>query len=462
LLPAHPDSVGEARRLLRTLLDKAGDPELIETVELVVSEVVTNAVLHAGTEVDLVVTADDLTVRVEVTDGSPHLPRARSHDGLTNTGPANTGPANTGLANTGRGLHLVDVLAHRWGVIVEPPGKKVWFEVSTAPRSSYGSRDVERPDPSHAAAPTPSDLDPEQEPEGRTLVSLLGVPLLLHSAWQLHAESLLREYLLTCLTEPSSTTALEVHAAAHDAMALLREHITDPDFGLEPAAVIVSSTDPLSSAADVVVPVPSGSVRHFDVLEEALDAAATAAEAGHLLIVPMQPELRQLRRWLCGQVREQAAGRSPAAWLPDPLLSVRGVPDRDIQDPAIGNRIAEISTSTRALIAADDTNRIIALSQGAVHLLGYRTATDLIGQRLVTIIPQRYRQAHIAGFTLHLVTGRRPLLEAPIAVPALRADGTEIMVQLNVSAHRHHGQSIFEADLREVADHDARRDLVHP
>lgn len=53
LLPAHPDNVGEARRLLRTSLEKAADPELIETVELVVSEVVTNAVLHAGTEVDL-------------------------------------------------------------------------------------------------------------------------------------------------------------------------------------------------------------------------------------------------------------------------------------------------------------------------------------------------------------------------------------------------------------------------
>lgn len=452
LLPAHPDSVGEARRLLRALLEKAADPELIETVELVVSEVVTNAVLHAGTEVDLVVIADELTVRVEVTDGSPQLPSSRSQVGL----------AHTGLANTGRGLHLLEVLAHRWGVIVEPPGKTVWFELSTAPRSCFGSRDIQAPGASRASAPTPSDLDPSGGAADRVLVVLLGVPLLLHSAWQLHAESLLREYLLTCLTEPNNTTALEIHAAAHHALALLREHAPDPDFGLEPAAVIASSTDPLASAADVTVPVPSGSVHRFDVLEETLDAAATAAEAGQLLTVPEQPELRQLRQWLCGQVREQAAGRSASAWLADPLPKVRDIAGRDTQDPAIGSRIDQISTSARALIVANDTNRIIGLSQGAVHLLGYRAATDLIGQRLVTIIPQRFRQAHIAGFTLHLLVGRRPLLQAPITVPALRADGTEIIVQLNVSAHRHHGQSIFEAELREATDHHARHGLVHP
>ena len=52
-LPPQPSSVAEARRHVRDLLERSGREDLMETAVLLVSEVVTNALLHAGTDIDL-------------------------------------------------------------------------------------------------------------------------------------------------------------------------------------------------------------------------------------------------------------------------------------------------------------------------------------------------------------------------------------------------------------------------
>ena len=54
----------------------------------------------------------------------------------------------------------------------------------------------------------------------------------------------------------------------------------------------------------------------------------------------------------------------------------------------------------------------------AVALLGYDDSSELVGRRLFHVIPARYRQAHLAGFALHLYTGRRPLIDRPTTVPS--------------------------------------------
>jgi PAS domain S-box-containing protein len=76
------------------------------------------------------------------------------------------------------------------------------------------------------------------------------------------------------------------------------------------------------------------------------------------------------------------------------------------------------------------------VSQQACDLLDYQEPDQLIGRRLVAIIPPRYRQAHLAGFTLHLLNGRRPLLDSAVIVPVLRRDGTETTVEIEVQAHQ--------------------------
>lgn len=118
-LPPSSDSVPRARQFVRTLLRESRSD--VDTVVLLVSEVVTNAVLHARSVMRLVVQDRDGVVRVEVHDGSPVPPRM--HHFAPSSG-------------TGRGLRMVDRLARAWGADPDGPGGKVvWFEVGQ-PRDS--------------------------------------------------------------------------------------------------------------------------------------------------------------------------------------------------------------------------------------------------------------------------------------------------------------------------------------
>jgi anti-sigma regulatory factor (Ser/Thr protein kinase) len=113
-LNRSPTSPRSARGLVRSALTGCREDEIRDTAELLISELVTNALLHAGT--DLVVHVEQLpgTVRIAVDDGSDAAPSMRSPD--------------TGSLG-GRGLPLVAMLANRWGWEPLTAGKRVWFEV---------------------------------------------------------------------------------------------------------------------------------------------------------------------------------------------------------------------------------------------------------------------------------------------------------------------------------------------
>ncbi len=122
-LPPTTASVPVARRFVRSrLVDGAAD---VDTAALLVSEVVTNAILHARTTVTLTVDVGDDVVRITVRDGSPARPQLHAF-----------APTST----TGRGLRLLDRLARRWGVDADPVtgGKIVWFEVGEPAEQVWG------------------------------------------------------------------------------------------------------------------------------------------------------------------------------------------------------------------------------------------------------------------------------------------------------------------------------------
>ncbi|MGW0390325.1 SpoIIE family protein phosphatase [Streptomyces sp. NPDC003042] len=105
---------GRARRFARRALVRWGLEELSDSLELLVSEVVTNAVRYAERPVTLRLLRTDV-LRCEVGDDSPQLPRQRrARD--TDEG--------------GRGLFLVNRLARRWGATRLSSGKVVWFELA--------------------------------------------------------------------------------------------------------------------------------------------------------------------------------------------------------------------------------------------------------------------------------------------------------------------------------------------
>lgn len=125
-LSATARSVPEARRLVASTLHDWGYEGLVETARLLTSELVTNAVLHARTEMTITVEETDDTVRISVTDESPVPPSLRHH---------------STTATTGRGLRLLDQLAREWSVDASNGGKTVWFTLAdnVDPWSDYES-----------------------------------------------------------------------------------------------------------------------------------------------------------------------------------------------------------------------------------------------------------------------------------------------------------------------------------
>jgi anti-sigma regulatory factor (Ser/Thr protein kinase) len=117
LLPADTGAPATARRLIAARTGHL-PVELREAAALLVSELVTNAVLHCRSDISLHMATSPRAVRVGVHDRGAAMPvRAGEPVETTQVG--------------GRGLIIVDALAANWGVTAsrEPPGKCVWFEL---------------------------------------------------------------------------------------------------------------------------------------------------------------------------------------------------------------------------------------------------------------------------------------------------------------------------------------------
>ncbi|MGA5322585.1 ATP-binding protein [Streptomyces seoulensis] len=139
-----PEEVGRARKWARSRLAGLGiaaDEPLAETLILLVSELVTNAVVHTGRPALLRLSlpggppappvppagagpAPSVTVRLEVADASSRAPVPRC-----------AGREATG----GRGLALVDCLADRWGWSPEGAGKSIWCELDRCSQPREGA-----------------------------------------------------------------------------------------------------------------------------------------------------------------------------------------------------------------------------------------------------------------------------------------------------------------------------------
>ena len=127
VLPRVAESVARARSLLRSALEQHPLSDAgTERSLLAISELVTNAVLHAEAELILKIAASAEGVQVELADGSPEPPVLRI-----------AAPDEVG----GRGLAIVDAVADDWGVRPDPDGggKVVWFRLLADRADGYSS-----------------------------------------------------------------------------------------------------------------------------------------------------------------------------------------------------------------------------------------------------------------------------------------------------------------------------------
>ncbi|MEU6309101.1 SpoIIE family protein phosphatase [Streptomyces chartreusis] len=148
-------SVASARSFVRDTLQGWGFADIVDDAVVLTSELVTNAVVHAGTSADVLCLRSEEGVRIEVADRYPEREI-----------PLQGSPVNMGSPDRegGRGLQLCAALAGRWGVEYTPTHKQVWFQLDLP----------ERPVGTRAAGPSlPSDLLPLAD--GRVRVAVVQI-----------------------------------------------------------------------------------------------------------------------------------------------------------------------------------------------------------------------------------------------------------------------------------------------
>lgn len=277
-----------ARRFLNEAL--AEEPaELRADAELIVSELVTNALLYGASPVTVRLGRTPDRVRIEVQDAGGDLP-IRLHSGTD--------------AMSGRGLSLVGALTSRWGVVARHPGKVVWAELG----GGAGAAPVD-PEGDLALTAGPAAEDPVDPPHTVTLGS---VPTDLLLAAKSHIDNLVREFTFAQVASTLSNKQLPaelaelvqtvVHGFAAARSQIKRQAAQAAARGARETHLTLTLG---LSAADA-----------GEQYLAALDQADAHAREARILTLETPPLHRVFRHWyveaLATQLRRAAAGLDPA------------------------------------------------------------------------------------------------------------------------------------------------------
>ena len=259
-------------------------------------------------------------------------------------------------------------------------------------------------------------------------IRLLDLPVALYVAAEGQWKALLREYVLRGLG--GSVQAYGAPEVARAGAAL--EAVSAVVLPVVEQRAVGQAPQRADVEADVADLTPGD----FAILQAVLDDAVRLSRTQQLLVLPPLPEVIALRNWFCGEAIAQSSGAAPTAWR---LAAPDGPPE---QAPTGWDPALEPSQEVAWLIG-DDHNRIVAVSAGALDLLGW-TAPQLVGQRLLAVIPPRHREAHLAAFTSNVAGGAPRILGVPVDLPALTANGEEVLVTLTLTRHRARaGRTVF-------------------
>lgn len=282
-LPAAPTSARAARRFVAEALAHWRLPEVVETAELLVSELVTNALLHAHTDVELIARLTEGRVHIEVRDESSFLPTTRRHHQES---------------QTGRGLELVETLADAWGVDAPDgsEGKGVWFELAAVELTTTAQRLAHHAHPSGRAARSLS-------------VCLQGVPTALYRASEEHRQGLIRELVLMTIEDagpdevPTRLVALneELSQRFLSESAAARQQVQAAEQRGDATLNLLLELTPDASAPLLAI-------------VELLEQADRFCQTGAMLTVAATAEIRAFRRWCVDEIVGQLAHRPATPW----------------------------------------------------------------------------------------------------------------------------------------------------
>ena len=107
-------------------------------------------------------------------------------------------------------------------------------------------------------------------------------------------------------------------------------------------------------------------------------------------------------------------------------------------------------TSIDGILTSDEKDHILTWNRGAEKMFGY--GKEIIGMSVTTIIPERYKQAHLRGVKRFLKTGKKHIIGSTFEIEATRKDGTEFPVELSVSSWEGSFGNYFGAIIRDISE----------
>ncbi len=134
-----------------------------------------------------------------------------------------------------------------------------------------------------------------------------------------------------------------------------------------------------------------------------------------------------------------------------PSQSQPGPNDFAAGDLSVINR-AILDTALDCIISMDQSGLILEFNPAAERVFGF-SRSEAIGRELAElIVPPALRQSHRRGLSHYLATGEGPVLGRRIEINALRRDGSEILVELAITAFKVEGVPVFTAYLRDITE----------
>ncbi|MFN2536781.1 MAG: GAF domain-containing protein, partial [Mycobacteriales bacterium] len=314
------DSVPVARRHVRAVLPES---TLREDVELVVTELVTNAVLHtlAG-DIELRVEQLSESIRVEVEDAGHGMPVA---------------VRESTTAMTGRGLAMVAALSRAWGVDSGRPGHKVvWAEIPFTPT------DLARTEPDmdleSLLAEWPEDADEEGQ---RFEVRLGSVPTDLLLEAKAHVDNLVREFAL------AGSQDLPVHLST--LVPAVVQGFAQARVAIKEQALAAAARG--DDETNLVLVLPASAAAAGEAYLAALDELDRYAGAARLLTLASPPVHQVFRHWYVQAIVDQLRARSHGA-LPPPVPPFQARLAREVTDLAALRVTVRRSTGLYAVASA--------------------------------------------------------------------------------------------------------------
>ena len=280
-LPGSPASVGTARRFIQARAAAWSFPEPAGAqLVLIGSELVTNAVLHARTELTLTLELRDGRVRISVEDRSRSAATMRHYQAD---------------ALTGRGLGVVAALSDSWGISAAGDGKVVWAEVAAS-----GSAGTGPPRPPEEVGQPPA--APPAAVEGLRTVRFPAVPVDGYLALQAHNDALFRELELISI-ELESGEAGRVVPPVAELVGQLYSRFRGQRDGYRDVVAAAQARGERRVDLETKVP-PSAAGAALGYLE-LLERADELCRAGVLLTPEPPPEVKDLRRWFVEEMVAQ-------------------------------------------------------------------------------------------------------------------------------------------------------------